>query len=204
MQTIMFSVLLTVQAVPTALEKDAAAFTQSQELEKAGKYPEAIEVLNLVSIKSNYLLAMRLGWLQYLSGNHILSRQHYTAAMRQYPKALEPRLGYTLPTMAMARWDEVETTARGILSLDANHYTAGLRLGYALRMQKKFRPAQEVIGGLLVLYPTDATLLVEQLLNAEALGQTDLSDQAQRILSLDPTNAVALRIRDRVALVGRN
>src|SRR5262245_50102158 len=112
MSLVLSCLLLTVQAPPNALEKDAAIFSQSYDLEKAQKYPEAIEILNLVSSKSNYLLAMRLGWLQYLSGNHILSRQHYTAAMRLAPKAIEPRLGFTLPTMALARWDEVEVTTR--------------------------------------------------------------------------------------------
>lgn len=202
MLTIVSSILLAIQAPPSSLAKDSAAFAKSYELEAAGKYAEAIDILNLVSPKSNYLLAMRLGWLQYLSGNHIAARKHYTAAMRLSPKAIEPRLGFTLPTMAIGRYDEVEATARTILSLDSNHYTAGLRLGYALRMQKKFRPAHDVIGGLLVLYPTDATLLVEQMLNSEAMGQTDAGELALRILSVSPTNAEALRVRDRMGLVG--
>lgn len=195
MLTIMASILLTIQAPPSSATKDSATFAKSYELEQAGKYPEAIEILNLVSAKSNYLLAMRLGWLQYLQGNHILSRQHYTAAMRLSPKALEPRLGYMLPTMAMARWDEVETTARTILSFDSNQYTAGLRLGYALRMQKKYRPAFDVINGLLELYPTDKSLLVEQLLNSQALGRNDVGELTERVLAVDPTNAVALPMR---------
>ncbi len=54
MLTIVSSILLAIQAPPSSLAKDSVAFAKSQELEAAGNYAEAIEILNLVSAKSNF------------------------------------------------------------------------------------------------------------------------------------------------------
>lgn len=192
-------VLLTsalVAATPSASTKsDAAAFAASYQLEQAAKYDEAIDALKPVGYKSSYLLELRLGWLYYLSGNYAVSRQHYSSAMRTSPKSLEPRLGLLLPTLALGKYDEAEVTARTILALDSNNYTAGLRLAYALRMQGKYRPARDLLSQLLTLYPTDATLLTEQLLDAAALKQTDVGELCEQLLAVDPTNVSALKYR---------
>lgn len=177
------------------MKNDATAFATSYQLEQAAKYDEAIDALKPVGYKSAYLLELRLGWLYYLSGNYAVSRQHYTSAMRTNTKSIEPRLGLLLPTMALGKYDEAEVTARTILALDSNNYTAGLRLAYALRMQGKYRPARDYLSQLLTLYPTDATLLTEQLLDAVALKQPDVGDLCEQLLTIDPTNATALKYR---------
>lgn len=177
------------------MKNDAAAFATSYRWEQAANYDEAIDALKPVGYKSAYLLELRLGWLYYLSGNYAVSRQHYAVAMRTNSKALEPRLGILLPTLALGKYDEAEITARAILALDSNNYTAGLRLAYALRMQGKYRPARDLLSQLLTLYPTDATLLTEQLLDAAALKQADVGDLCEQLLAVDPTSATALQYR---------
>jgi hypothetical protein len=87
----------------------------------------------------------------------------------------------------------VVTTAHSILAQDANNYTAALRLAFALRMQAKHRPARELLSEMLVLYPTDKSLLLEQLLNSVALQTSDVGELCDRILAIDPTNTYALQ-----------
>jgi tetratricopeptide (TPR) repeat protein len=188
--------LVAARGVPDTAAVDSAAFSQSYELEKTGKYAEAIDALKPVGKKSTYLLEYRLGWLYYLSGNHPVSRQHYVAASQAAQKSIEARLGFLLPTLSLVKYYEAETAARTVLSLDASHYTASVRLAYALRMQGKNRPAREVLAPMLMLYPTDVSLLIEQLYNSTVLKQNDVRELCDRILAVDPTNAEAKRIRD--------
>jgi tetratricopeptide (TPR) repeat protein len=191
MSNLVAILLLAVPSASPSAQSDTVAFSKSYELERSGDYKGAVAALEPVGRKSTYLLEYRLGWLYYLAADHVTSRQHYQAAMRVSPKSIEPRLGFILPTLAMGRYDEVETMARTILSMDPNHYTAGLRLAYALRMQRKHRPARDVLTPMLLLYPTDVSLLTEQMINAVNLQSSDLPELCERILALDPKNALA-------------
>jgi tetratricopeptide (TPR) repeat protein len=174
----------------TADDLASAAVAKSIALEKEQKYDEAITGLNAVR-KSSYLVYMRLGWLHYLKADYTASRSFYQMAMRMAPKAVEPRLGLTLPLLAEYRYAEAEATAKAILSLDANNYTASLRLTTALRLQGKYRPAREINAAMLELYPTDITFLAEQLLTSAASKQNDVAALRDMILALDPENATA-------------
>ena len=58
-------------------------------------------------------------------------------------------------------------------------------------MQGKFRPAREVNAGMLELYPTDLSFLVEQLLVSAALQQNDVATLCAAVLSIDPENVTA-------------
>lgn len=166
------------------------AFSKSYQYERTQNYPEAIRVLLNLQERS-YLIDLRLGWLYHLSGNYANARQFYTAAMQAAPKAIEPRLGYTLPLLAQARYDEVEATTKTILMMDANNYLASLRLSFALRMQKKFPQAREVNAAMLELLPTDVSFLTEQLLVSVAMNNSDVRKLAEMILTLDPENFTA-------------
>lgn len=182
------------RAAQTAADLANDAVAKSIALEKEQKYDEAIVALTAIR-KSNYLVNLRLGWLYYLKADYTNSKQFYQMAMRMAPKAVEPRLGLTLPMLAELRYAEVEGVARTILSLDANNYTGSLRLATSLRLQGKYRPAREVNAAMLELYPSDVTFLSEQLLVSAALKQNDLAQLAESILALDPENATALYYR---------
>ena len=185
-------ILFAAAILPNAARADALqdALVKSYEAERSQQYDEAVSALLSVR-KQTYLINMRLGWLHYLRGDYASSKQFYQAAMRMAPKSVEPRLGYTLPLMAEQKWQEVETVCKTILGLDANHYTAALRLTTAVRIQGKFRPARDLNAGMLELYPTDVSFLAEQLVCSAALKQLDVKQLIESILALDPENATA-------------
>lgn len=173
-----------------AADPVAEAVAESINLEKQTKYDEAVLALTNVR-KPAYLVYVRLGWLHYLRADYEKSKQFYQQAMRMQSKALEPRLGYMLPLLAQYRYAEVEATAKSVLTIDANHPTASLRLAYALRMQSKFNPARDVNARMLELYPTDLGFLVEQLLSSVGAKHPDVPLLCETILALDPDNVTA-------------
>ncbi len=184
--------LFAVVAVP-ALAQDAIsdAFVQSYRYEKAQNYQDAVKALMALENK-DYLANLRLGWLYYLSGNYANSRQHYQAAIADAPKAIEPRLGYMLPLLAQEKYLEVETVARQVLTIDSANYYASLRLAVAQRMQGKYSQAQTACVGMLELYPTDISFLVELGLCQMAQKNRDAASQVFRqVLTLDPENVTA-------------
>ena len=190
-------------AAQTAADLANDATAKSIALEKEQKYDEAIVALTAIR-KPSYLVNLRLGWLYYLKADYTNSKQFYQMAMRMAPKAVEPRLGITLPLLAEQRYAEVEGIARAILSLDANNYTGSLRLATSLRLQAKYRPAREVNAVMLELYPTDVTFLSEQLLVSAASKQSDIATLADSILALDPQNATALYYRTPTSSARKN
>lgn len=179
-----------IAAAPTAAEIAGDAVAKSIALEKEQKYDEAIVALTSVR-KSSYLVNLRLGWIYYLKADYVNSKQFYQMAMRMAPKAVEPRLGLTLPLLAELRYAECEGAAKAVLALDANNYTGSLRLATSLRLQGKYRPARDVNAAMLELYPSDTTFLAEQLLTSVALKQNDAAALCETILALDPENATA-------------
>lgn len=175
----------------SAAADDGQVYATSYRYEKAGNYGDAIKSL-MVAEEKQYLYNLRLGWLHYLAGNHANSRAAYLQAIQFAPKAVEPRLGYTLPLLAQERYAEVEQVARQVLMRDADNYYGSLRLSFALRMQKKLPQAEAICDNLVALYPSDVSVLVEKGLVEAALGErTNAARTFQRVLLLDPENTTA-------------
>lgn len=181
---------LVVAARRASADAVTSAVAESITLERQAKYDDAVLTLTNVR-KPAYLIYLRLGWLHYLRTDYEKSKQFYQQAMRMQSKALEPRLGYMLPLLAQFRYAEVESAAKAILTMDANHYTASLRMAYALRMQGKFNAARDLNARMLEMYPTDLSFLLEQLLSNVGAKSSDVGLLCEMILALDPDNATA-------------
>ncbi|MEY4199164.1 MAG: hypothetical protein RLZZ265_904 [Verrucomicrobiota bacterium] len=111
---------------------------------------------------SDYVTSLRLGWSEYLAGNHTNSLAHYRAAQAAKPLSLEPKLGRLLPLLATSQFPAAESLAREILRDNKTHYLAHLRLATALRLQNKLRAADSALVRALELYPSDPALLLER------------------------------------------
>jgi len=79
-----------------------------------------------------------------------------------------------------------------VLRMDGGNYYANLRLAYALRLQGKYGPAEEVANRMVRFYPCDAQFLTELGLLKLARNQRAAAKGIfERVLLLDPTNATA-------------
>jgi tetratricopeptide (TPR) repeat protein len=168
------------------------AYHKSYRFEKTQSYPDAIRALAPVidAYPQGYTVNLRLGWLSYLQGSHAAARAHYETAIRAAPDSIEARLGSLLPLLAQEHYADVEAGARLIIRKDPANYFANLRLATALRLQKKYDAAEEIVNRQLGFYPTDVGLLTE--LGLLKLAKNLPADRIfNDILTLDPENAVA-------------
>lgn len=149
------------------------ALKRSCEAEKSRDYGKGIEALleQYRAHSGHYALSLRLGWLHYLDGKQDQAERYYKAAVEAAPKSIEAKLGYLLPLLAAAKYDETETLARRIIAVDAENYYGNLRLAVALRLQNKATEAREIVERMLAAYPTDSSFLAE----AAALGASQNS-----------------------------
>ncbi len=157
------------------------SYQKSYASEKAKDYAGAIAAIE--SLPVDYLRALRLGWLCYLSANQPRAEEHYRAAIKAEPKSVEARLGYTLVLMAQERFADTETVARQVVELDPLNYYANLRLVYALRMQKKYPAADEVAERMARCYPADTGVLAEVGWLAAAQGRPARALPSQETLN---------------------
>ena len=170
------------------------AYHKSYRYERSQSYADAIKALSPVvtAFPQGYTVNLRLGWLNYLIGSYATARTHYEAAIKTAPDSLEAKLGHTLPLMAQERYDEAEIAAKQVLRIDPSNYLANLRLAFAYRMLKKIDAAEDLLNRMLVLYPTDISLLTEYALIKVAGNQgVDAKRVFNDILTLDPENVVA-------------
>lgn len=180
-------------AAPTELEiRDA--YHKSYRYERSQNYADAIKALSPVvsAYPQGYTVNLRLGWLNYLIGSYATARTHYETAIKTAPDSLEAKLGHTLPLMAQERYDDAEVAAKLVLRIDPSNYLANLRLAFAYRLLKKLDAAEDLLNRMLILYPTDISLLTEYALIKVARKQNpDAKRVFNDILTLDPENVVA-------------
>jgi len=143
-----------------AATAEGAAYQSSYDFEARGAYAEAVAALMTVptAARSKYTYALRLGWLNYLAGRHGEAIAAYRRAIAAAPKAVEPRLGLTLPQMAQRRWLDVERTARDVQRLDPHSYLGLSRQAFALYNLGRFAAAEAVYTRVVALYPSDVEM----------------------------------------------
>lgn len=131
------------------------AFSNSYTLENAGKYTAAIEVLEKHFEASSYEMNLRLGWLHYLTGQHVEALSYYQKSMQLMPLSVEARLGYVYPASALGNWDQVIAKYLEILKIDPAHYLATYRLGGIYYERKEYASAFRYYEKLVNWYPFD-------------------------------------------------
>lgn len=112
----------------------AALYRESYRLEAASDPKGALQKMREIRAKAgaSYFVAARSAWLSYLAGDFAAAEGGYGEAISLAPKAVEPRIGLTLPLLAQKKWRELERASRDVLAIDPNHGVARARLGAAL------------------------------------------------------------------------
>lgn len=172
----------------------AESYKNSFIAEKSYDYEEAIrQIIPLKEVPAyKYVAHFRLGWLYYCTANYANSRNAYQNALKIHPTSVEARVAYLLPVLAQGSYEEAETIAKQIIDTDRFNFYANLRLAYALRMQRKFAPAEKIDTQMLQYFPSDVTFMTELGLAKLGLQQNDEAKKIfAEILSVDPDNVTA-------------
>lgn len=132
-----------------------AAFSDSYDKEKAGKYGDAVLALKAYYAADSYEINLRLGWLTYLQGQFSESLNYYNKAIELMPYAIEPRLGVVLPASSLGNWDMAIAQYNKILSIDPNNTITLYRLGLIAYDKKDYNQAYQYFEKVVNLYPFD-------------------------------------------------
>jgi tetratricopeptide (TPR) repeat protein len=147
--------------VAAAIDPGASAavriFQSSYEHEAAGRYREALAALETLPAerRATYLVTLRRAWLLHLAGKEADSWAGYAKARELEASSVEAQVGAMLPAMALGRWADVQTLAKGALAIEPGNYLASLRLAFATFNLGRFAEAEALYRKLLARYPSD-------------------------------------------------
>ncbi len=184
---------LTAQTVLADSPDDTrAAIYQSYAFERTGNIDQAMAVLaHVAATPGDYLITIRLGWLNYLRGNYTDSAAYYGKAKQIIPTSLEADLGRLNALMAQNRLDEAAGVAQSVVSVDHFNYYGNLHLARIMRLQGKLEAAERICSDMLAIEPLDVTFLTELGLDKQARNDHGATAVFARVLLLDPENSVA-------------
>jgi len=146
-------------AVPVATTPSPGAelYRKSYALEAQGKPAEALDAMKQLrsSGANTYFPIARIAWLAYVAGRYPEACDAYREAIKLAPSAIEPRLGLTLPLLALEKWRDLEVASRDVLKLDPNNAVARARLAHANYMVGNYPDAATLYRKLVDDYPAE-------------------------------------------------
>lgn len=192
----MLAALLSAPAVAEAGPEEVPhLFRQTYRLEAKGKYAVALAAMHKIRrhVGETYFVLARTGWLAHLSGRYAESEAAYRKAIGAAPKAIEPRVGLTLPLLAQQKWRELERASRDVLVLDPLNETARARLAHAHYMVKNYPDAATLYRSLTEQYPANLDYQTGLGWALVRMGRTKEGKELFRaVLAVSPDNPNAL------------
>jgi tetratricopeptide (TPR) repeat protein len=131
------------------------AFSKSYEAENSKNYNSAISELKGVYKAGDYVMNIRLGWLNYMSKQYTESVAYYEKAIKLSPYAIEARFGCVKPLSAIEDWEGVKKQYLEILNIDPQNTIASYWLGLIYFNRKDYINASKLFEKVVNLYPLD-------------------------------------------------
>ena len=169
------------------------AFENSYTYEKENKLDQAIAELKYIYNKSSYETNLRLGWLNYQKGKLTDSENYYSIAIDILPYSEEAKFGLILPKSANAKWDEVKSIYKEILTISPNNTVANYKLGYIYYNQRNYGFAKALFEKVINLYPFDYDALLMYAWSNLQIGRfKEAKILFNKVLMLSPNDESAL------------
>ncbi|MCP5061618.1 MAG: tetratricopeptide repeat protein [Ignavibacteriae bacterium] len=132
-------------------------FKKSVTEENDKNYKKAKEYISQLydDNENNYLVNIRLGWLNYLTKDYKSSLKYYDKAAELSDNSTESLLGLTFPYYALGKLDMVEKLYERILEKDECNYTANLNLGQIYLNRTDYIDAKVLFEKLQLDFPSD-------------------------------------------------
>jgi tetratricopeptide (TPR) repeat protein len=131
------------------------AFSKSYIAENEKNYTTAISELKNVYEADNYIVNIRLGWLNYLAKQYTESIKYYEKAIALKPYSIEARFGCIKPLSALEDWERVKKQYLEILEIDPQNTITNYWLGVIYYNRKDFNSATKLFEKVVNLYPLD-------------------------------------------------
>ncbi|MBL1213913.1 MAG: tetratricopeptide repeat protein [Ignavibacteriae bacterium] len=138
-------------------DKKLIAFQSSISAESSGNYDSAIKFLEDIykDFSDDYLINLRLGWLNYVKKDYDKSVKYYNKAIKICDNCTEALLGLTYPLAAQNKWSDVESIYQKILEKDENNYAANLNLGKIKYNEAAYLNAKIYLEKIYENFPSD-------------------------------------------------
>jgi len=136
----------------TSQETLQEAFKNSYTYENKGEYTQAIKEIKDHYNADSYEINLRLGWLNYASGNFTESMSYYQKAIQLQPLSEEARMGYVLPASSAGNWDSVLKTYLEILKTNPYNTTVLYRVGLIYYGKEQYSQAYSYFEKVVNLY----------------------------------------------------
>lgn len=135
----------------------AGLYRDSYSLEANRDYPGSLAKMREIKTKAggSYFVSLRTGWLSYLAGDYTASEAAYKEAIAASPKAIEPKLGLTLPLLAARKWRDLERACRDVVAVDPHNALARARLAHALYSVGNYPDSANEYRKLVEEYPAE-------------------------------------------------
>ncbi|NOX17803.1 MAG: hypothetical protein GXO87_05915 [Chlorobi bacterium] len=120
------------------------AFKKSVAAEEIANYSKAIDYMKVLydDYKDDYLVNLRMGWLNYLNGNYNESEKYYHEAIRISNQSMESLFGLAYPLFAAGKIDELIDVYKTVLKIAPNSFRANLQLGQIYLGKKDYLNAK--------------------------------------------------------------
>lgn len=169
------------------------AFEQSYIHERSGNYKNAIQSLVGAYQPKSYECNLRLGYLSYMAGNFAEALTYYKVAIQLMPYAIEPKIGYVNPAVALGKWDDVILQYNAILKIDPKNTGINYKLGLIYYNRKKYTQAYSLFERVVNLYPFDYDGLIMYAWTNYKLGKlAQAKILFKKVLLLSPNDKSAL------------
>jgi len=186
-------IVITIPAFSQSNNQTQIAFGKSYEAENAKNYTSAINEIKSIYEANNYVINIRLGWLNYLAKQYNESITYYDKAIALKPYGIEARLGCVKPLSALEDWEKVKRQYLEILTIDPQNTLANYWLGVIYYNRKDFVSASKLFEKIVNLYPLDYDSVI-------ILGWTKLNNNKpleakvlfQQALIIKPNDASAI------------
>lgn len=150
-----FGILIASVNTISAQSKNALAYAKSYEQEYAQDYNKAIDEMQVIYSENSYDVNLRMGWLNYASGEYLKSKKFYLKAIGLAKKSVEARLGLINVLAALQNWNEVLSTYEEILSIDPNNSNANYQVAVIYFIRKDYSKSESYAMKAHDLYPFD-------------------------------------------------
>jgi tetratricopeptide (TPR) repeat protein len=176
---------------PRAWADAAALYRQSYQQEARGEYANALSSMREVrkSTGASYFLALRTGWLTYLTGDYAGAEKSYREAIAAKPAATEAKIGLSLVLFVEQKWKDLETTCKQVLAEDAKNAVVRARMAAGYYGAGNYADAAATYRKLVEEYPGE---LDYQTGYAWALHRMGKREEArkffQAVLAVSPDN----------------
>jgi tetratricopeptide (TPR) repeat protein len=186
--------LLAAPAVAASADAGGDALATSYQLQSDNDISGAVKAMKkaVEANPSSYFSRVRLAYLSALANDQAGAIEHYRAAAKLAPAAIEPLLGEQLALVTLGKWDDAETVGKQILAVDPQSYLARSRLAWTRYKKGDFRGSAEMYAAVLVQYPGDVDMRLGLGWSLLGLGRKDDAVAAFReVLSMVPKHAGA-------------